>query len=212
MRKLISTCFILFLFYILPLLGKPELILSPVMLFLMASCTLLWMSQPELRKKEIDAKKDTDKNTVMLILFLSAPSVMVPVIEWAYYRDAVFAWEWMGIIGLCMIIFGLMLRIWAIRILGGKFTTSVQIVEGHDLVTVGPYSYVRHPSYLGAYMAFAGSAMLLHAYFGLVIALSCMGYAYFRRITTEEMVLVKQFGQAYLDYSGNTKKMIPGVW
>jgi len=55
-------------------------------------------------------------------------------------------------IGMVFAISGGLLRFQCYRTLGRYFTFEVSIRKGHQLVTTGPYSIVRHPSY---------SAMLL---------------------------------------------------
>ncbi|KAH7913610.1 hypothetical protein BJ138DRAFT_1145622 [Hygrophoropsis aurantiaca] len=53
-------------------------------------------------------------------------------------------------------------RIWAIRTLGRHFTHELSIKKDHKLVTDGPYSFVRHPSYTAAALATTGLT-ILHA-------------------------------------------------
>ncbi len=38
---------------------------------------------------------------------------------------------------------------WARVTLGGNWSRSVTIKQGHELITVGPYGLVRHPIYTG---------------------------------------------------------------
>ena len=48
---------------------------------------------------------------------------------------------------------------WAIRTLGRQWAVSASLVEGHELVTTGPYRFVRNPIYAGLFgmaMATAG--------------------------------------------------------
>ncbi|THH09142.1 hypothetical protein EW146_g8772 [Bondarzewia mesenterica] len=53
------------------------------------------------------------------------------------------------------------LRLWCYLTLGRMFTYEVTIREGHELVTRGPYAYVRHPSYAGVAFGVLGT-LLLH--------------------------------------------------
>ena len=52
-----------------------------------------------------------------------------------------------SIIGMVLVISGGLLRFQCYRILGRLFTFEVSLRKGHQLVTTGPYSIVRHPSY-----------------------------------------------------------------
>ncbi len=61
--------------------------------------------------------------------------------------------QWLALVLLCS---GLALRWVAVVSLGRYFTVDVAIHEGHTLVDRGVYRYVRHPSYTGLLVAFAG--------------------------------------------------------
>lgn len=110
------------------------------------------------------------------------------------------------------IVIGLIFRVWAIRQLGNHFTATVQILDGHQLITSGPYQLIRHPSYLGAFMAFVGIGLLLNAFWGGIVSGTAMSTAYYFRIIAEEKTLIQYFGSDYLKYKEQTKMLIPCVW
>jgi protein-S-isoprenylcysteine O-methyltransferase Ste14 len=79
---------------------------------------------------------------------------------------------------------------------------------GHELVTDGPYRFVRHPSYLG--MILAGWALVFRSGVGLAataVGLLVLG----RRIEDEEALLASQFGPAWTDYCRRTWRLLPRV-
>lgn len=51
------------------------------------------------------------------------------------------------IVGWAMVVSGTLLRDTCYRYLGDQFTIALTITEEHKLITEGPYSIVRHPSY-----------------------------------------------------------------
>jgi protein-S-isoprenylcysteine O-methyltransferase len=104
------------------------------------------------------------------------------------------------------------LRFYAIRVLGRFFTATVQIQADHRLVTRGPYSRIRHPSYLGALAAFAGHALLLFAPLCAFVVTIGMFLVYRQRIQLEEAVLQESLGAVYGDYQSKTTRLLPGVW
>lgn len=60
------------------------------------------------------------------------------------------------LVGTFLIVAGSLIRWSCYRHLGKLFTFEVAVQEEHHLVTSGPYSVVRHPSYSGMLMIFAG--------------------------------------------------------
>lgn len=49
-----------------------------------------------------------------------------------------------------------LLRLWCYRLLGDLFTFDINIKKGHRLVSTGPYSIVRHPSYTAGTLNYCG--------------------------------------------------------
>jgi len=113
--------------------------------------------------------------------------------------------------GLGLFALGCALRTWPVFVLGRRFSGLVAIQPGHALVTGGPYRYVRHPSYLGMLLAFAGWALVFRSAIGLaVMALGLPLLA--RRIEDEEALLASQFGERYAEYRRRTWRLLPGVY
>ncbi|KAH9918273.1 ICMT-domain-containing protein [Fomitopsis serialis] len=56
---------------------------------------------------------------------------------------------------------GCLLRYWTFYVLGDLFTFQLAIRTNHRLITAGPYSVVRHPSYTGAILASFGTGVYL---------------------------------------------------
>ncbi|KAI0747194.1 ICMT-domain-containing protein [Daedaleopsis nitida] len=66
-----------------------------------------------------------------------------------------------SVAGCLLGIAGGLIRTWCHRTLGRFFTWEMGLREDHRLVTAGPYSIVRHPSYAGWLLIVSGSALLL---------------------------------------------------
>lgn len=107
---------------------------------------------------------------------------------------------------------GLALRWYAIIHLGRFFTVDVAIAEGHRVIDTGPYRFVRHPSYAGALLAFAGLGLLTGNAFSLALFLVPIAGAYLYRIRIEEAALRQGIGEAYVAYSARTARLVPGVF
>ena len=200
--------------YVIPLIAVPDRILTPHIMILILAGAVLLLTQPEIKRGKDDSSSVRDKGTVLLIVVAGVMSQIAPVIEWGYGRNG----EGNSfltvpvIIGLVMLIGGLTIRIWSIRILGRFFTPTVQMADDHRLVTSGPFSLVRHPSYFGAFVSIIGAGVFLNAPIGTVMAALAMSFAYWKRISAEEQALVDRFGGEYRQYQQTTKTIIPFVW
>ena len=114
-------------------------------------------------------------------------------------------------LGLALLVVGGVLRVWPMFVLGRRFSGLVALQPGHELATEGPYRYVRHPSYLGMMLAFAGWALVFRSAVGLGAAVLGLRVLV-ERIDAEEALLASQFGAAYEDYRRRTWRLLPGVY
>ncbi len=112
--------------------------------------------------------------------------------------------------GLILALAGIALREWAIIILGKHFTVRVQIREKAELVTDGPYKYIRHPSYTGSLLTYFGLPLAVGSTLGAVIGIAVCIAAYEYRIYVEEKALRGAFGPDYEEYRKKTWKLFPG--
>lgn len=106
---------------------------------------------------------------------------------------------------------GLLLRSYAILTLKNHFTVDLAIQQGHRLIRHGPYRIVRHPSYTGALLCFSGLALSIGYWGTTLIILIPVISAYIWRITKEEHILTKAFGDVYLEYCSHTYRLVPGI-
>lgn len=210
MKKLISIITFLILFYVLPLASQSELLAAWPVITLAFICSVLFATQPALSVKESRANNSTDGWTIWLILGVSGIGQIISLIDWAYFRGAPLALDAWAASGVFLLFVGTIFRLWAIRTLDKAFSATVQIKEGQQLVTTGPYRWLRHPSYTGAWVAMIGAAMLMHSYLGLAIMGPGMLLVYIRRIAIEERTLEEGFREDYLKMKKKTWRMVPG--
>jgi protein-S-isoprenylcysteine O-methyltransferase Ste14 len=197
---------------VIPLLGRPELILHYKNIILIAANLSLCLFQPPVSAKETKENKSNDGYSVVLIIAMSMLSTIVPIVDWAYFSDPYQSDAVFTVVGFVVLWSGVILRNYSIKILGKHFTATIQLQKGHELISKGPYSAIRHPSYLGALLALVGSAIFLNSLIGTLASIAAMILAYIVRIKAEEHALENLFGNQYHDYKKRTKKLIPFVW
>jgi protein-S-isoprenylcysteine O-methyltransferase Ste14 len=120
-------------------------------------------------------------------------------------------WLWPAL-GCGLAVAGVALRLWAIHTLGAMFTRYVQVSDDHRVVTDGPYRYVRHPSYTGALLMFAGVGIGLGNALSIALVLGLPLIGYLVRIAREEALLHERLGEPYAAYTAGTRRLVPGVW
>lgn len=116
------------------------------------------------------------------------------------------------VLALPLFVGGLALRGWAVRELGRHFSAQVQVQPDHALVRSGPYRWLRHPSYTGLLLAFAGAGLAMGDALALLALLLPTVLAVRYRIRIEEQTLMTHFQHEYAAYCADTKRLLPWVW
>ncbi|RMI30517.1 methyltransferase family protein [Nocardia stercoris] len=116
------------------------------------------------------------------------------------------------VVGTTLMWLGLVVRVWAITVLGKHFRTTVEVDAGQPVIDHGPYHWIRHPSYTGLLGLTFGFGLASDNYVSLLLTTVIPTYALLRRIALEERTLVDTLGSPYETYRDSTKRLIPGVW
>ena len=119
--------------------------------------------------------------------------------------------DWIFYAGIFLMFFGVLVRQYAIAILGRFFSLSVQIAEDHKVVDKGPYRLVRHPSYTGILITFIGLGLAVQSLGALLVLLLFFGISFGYRISVEERTLLSGLGSDYASYMKRTKRIIPFI-
>lgn len=117
-------------------------------------------------------------------------------------------------VGLPIAFAGELVRCWAVGYSG--VTTRDDRVIAPELVTAGPYAYVRNPLYVGNFITAAGFAIAFAGGcpFGkgaalIATSLGTMGAVYATIVPHEESFLRAQFGDAYARYCESVPPIVP---
>jgi protein-S-isoprenylcysteine O-methyltransferase len=112
--------------------------------------------------------------------------------------------------GLILTVVGIAFLVWGRQTLGGNWSQTVSAKENHELVTSGPYRYVRHPMYTGGLVACLGSAMAAGGVF--VFLLLILTPLFLWRGSAEDELMSRQFPEEFPGYKARTYALIPLVW
>ncbi len=132
-------------------------------------------------------------------------------------RPTLLAWSelslplWTRWIGAALGTFALFALIWIHRALGNNFSGTLHIQEDHQLVTSGPYRWVRHPMYASLYVLTLAFFLLTANWFIGLSWLSVLTAVVVRRVPREEAAMIGHFGDAYRDYTARTGRFLPRI-
>jgi len=87
----------------------------------------------------------------------------------------------------------------------------IQTERGHQVVSSGPYRWVRHPGYAGALLVYLGTPVFLDSSWAFLPAIFFM-VALVIRASLEDRTLQEELA-GYQDYAGQVRyRLLPGVW
>jgi protein-S-isoprenylcysteine O-methyltransferase Ste14 len=123
----------------------------------------------------------------------------------AYQRHSII----LGATGTLCVLLGVGVALYARVYLGRNWGMPMSRKENPELVTGGPYAYVRHPIYSGIILAMLGSAIGHSIIWALLLVLFAPYFVYSAR--REEVLMREQFPDQYPDYMRRTKMLLPFV-
>jgi protein-S-isoprenylcysteine O-methyltransferase Ste14 len=113
----------------------------------------------------------------------------------------------LGAIGAVVFASGIALAIWARVYLGRNWGMPMSQKAEPELVTTGPYRFVRHPIYSGLLAGLLGTALATNV-LGLIVV-AVLGVYFYYSASVEEKNLTATFPSAYPAYRASTKMLIP---
>lgn len=126
------------------------------------------------------------------------------LLDWSFV--AVPSWlRWVGA-GVVLVIIPFVAS--AQRALGRNVSPTVITHEDHQLVTTGPYRWIRNPLYTAGGLIFAGLALVAASWILIAGAAMVLPFLWWR-LPKEEAELEARFGQEYRDYAGRTGRFVP---
>ncbi len=153
----------------------------------------------------------TSTEKIILALLLAA-MVILPLIysvtDWLAFADYTLP-TWMGWTGVGLMAIALLLFTRAHRDLQTNWSPSLEIYEGHNLITTGIYRFIRHPMYASQWVWVVAQILLLQNWVAGWADLAVFIPFYILRVRAEEKMLLETFGESYRRYREQTGGIIP---
>ena len=170
-----------------------------------------WHGKARVWRKENSA--DEGKMILFLRVFVALP--LFAVLTWYLFDPRVLAWadiplrQWMRWTGVGLAVASTGLAAWVHRELGLNFSPQLRIRDHHQLVTSGPYRYVRHPMYTAFILLFVGYLLLTGNLFISGMGLVTLVLVMIFRTHKEERMMLERFGEEYRAYMDRTGRYVP---
>jgi protein-S-isoprenylcysteine O-methyltransferase Ste14 len=161
----------------------------------------------------VESRKNRTEVTLLALMWIAMMilplvSIVTPVLSFADYPLHVVPW----FLGTVCLVFGLWFFYRSHADLGTNWSISLELREGHKLVTNGVYEHIRHPMYTAIFLIAVAQALLLPNWLAGPSCLVAFLLMLSLRIGPEEQMMRDRFGNDYIAYVGRTKRLIPGVW
>lgn len=111
--------------------------------------------------------------------------------------------------GLAFGMFAVVGATWALATLGGNISPTVLTREDQELVTRGPYRWIRHPLYASGILLLFSIGVMAENLFIIGWVLMGLLLLVLVVIPREERELLKRFGTDYAEYQRRSRALVP---
>lgn len=125
------------------------------------------------------------------------------------YRSLTFT-PLQGMTGSALSVIGIGFAIWARYHLGKNWGMPMTEKKDPELVTSGPYAYVRHPIYTGIMLAMLGSSFVAGGSWSFVLLFAAAYFVY--SAVQEDKQMLRHFPDTFPAYKKRTKMLIPFIF
>lgn len=116
---------------------------------------------------------------------------------------------WVGVLGVIVLVASLWV-FWRAHVdLGANWSPSLEIGDGHTLVTHGIYASIRHPMYASQALGALAQALLIQNWVAGPAAVLVFLGLYLVRVPQEERMMADHFGERYAAYCAQTGRILP---
>ena len=186
------------------------LLLGILFIPMLIAGTVLFMRNPDLLRRRLDAREDQGDQR-LIVLLSSVMFVSAFVVAGLTYR---FRWPmlpfWSSVPFAVVFLFGYALYA-AVLKQNEYLSRTIEVSEGQRVVDTGLYGLVRHPMYLSTLVLFLSAPLVLGSAFSFLIMLAYIPII-ICRIKGEERVLEQEL-EGYRAYERRVRyRLIPHVW
>jgi protein-S-isoprenylcysteine O-methyltransferase Ste14 len=161
-------------------------------------------------RKKTERRVSPTENILLSLLTISAGilPLIYSVTNWLAFANYALP-AWMGWLGI-FIMAGSLLIFWRAHYdLKANWSPSLELYEGHTLITNGIYRYIRHPMYASLLLESIAQMFLLQNWVAGPISIIVFILFYTFRSKAEEKMMLERFGDQYREYKKATGGILP---
>lgn len=147
-----------------------------------------------------------------LLILLTVAGGILPLIytftNWLSFADYTLP-NWLGWAGVLIMALSLLLFWRSHYDLKSNWSSSVELYEGHTLITNGIYRRMRHPMYASQFVEGLAQLLLLQNWIAGPGGLLVFILFYLLRLPAEEQMMLEKFGDQYRAYMKTTGTIFP---
>lgn len=136
----------------------------------------------------------------------------LPRRQWWPFRPSVAGELALSVVSILLAYASCILCWQAVRTLGKQWTYQARVIQGHELITQGPYSVVRNPIYLGMFGLILSMSLAFSRWWSGLLAVALFLIGNRIRIRAEERLLRETFGDQFDEYARRVPPFIPHPW
>ena len=164
-------------------------------------------------KSKVSVTKEKPKTFLQKFpLFLSTSTLIVLILgtfqigTLEYLKDH----NAIRLIGLPVYLIFSWIQVWSFKSLGDNYSQDIIIKKDHQLITTGPFRYIRHPQYFSQILInIGGTAATLSYVLGFLTLIEIP--IYIMRALLEDKLLAKYFADQFSAYKKKSGFMIPFI-
>ncbi len=161
-------------------------------------------------RKKLEQHVSVTENILLVLLTIAA--LILPLIysltNWLAFADYSLP-TWLGWTGVIVLIFSLLVFWRAHFDLKANWSPSLEIYEGHTLITNGIYKVIRHPMYASQLAWAIAQILLIQNWIAGLGSLILFVPFYLLRRRAEEKMMLEKFGDIYHEYMKSTGGIVP---
>lgn len=165
------------------------------------------------RYKRVEKIKTIHSTKEKFLLFLLSLGLLFIPIVWVFtpFLDSFYIElpVWVRLLGIVIAILSLFYFNRIHKTLGANWSPALEIRKGHQLIKSGPYKRIRHPMYAQIWLWTIAQFLMVSNIFAGLSGIVAWAILYFIRVPKEEEMMIENFGDEYIQYMEQTRRVLP---